>query len=43
MYKVGADDGHEELLAAANAVTNTGIIRFEVLILSHTVYSLLFS
>lgn len=43
VYKVGADDGHEELLAAANAVTNTGIICFEVLILSRTVYSLLFS
>lgn len=36
MSKVGADDGHEELLAAANAVTNTGIICFEILIFSHT-------
>lgn len=40
VYKVGADDGHEELLAAANAVTNTGIVRFVVLILS---YCILFS
>lgn len=33
---VGSDDGHEVLLAAANAVTNTGIIHFDVLFLSHS-------
>ncbi|KAK6120390.1 hypothetical protein DH2020_045870 [Rehmannia glutinosa] len=26
-FLVGSDDGHEELLAAANAVTNTGVLR----------------
>lgn len=26
IFLVGSDDGHEELLAAANAVTNTGTV-----------------
>ncbi|KAK4396886.1 hypothetical protein Sango_1525200 [Sesamum angolense] len=31
-FLVGSDDGHEELLAAASAVTNTGIIQLIVLV-----------
>lgn len=30
MFLVGSDDGHEELLAAANAVTNTGTVCSEI-------------
>lgn len=30
IFLVGSDDGHEELLAAANAVINSGIIVFHI-------------